>query len=173
MLYTLLLFLHFIGLICGMGGAFVTDYLFFKFLADAKISNYEQYIIKTVSNFIVFGTMLLLISGIGLILVDISILYKPLFILKLFLVLIIFLNGIFLHFKVIKDLSTYNFKTNKKFNLNIKTLLGGVLSFITWIYILFIAVTKGFYLNILTLFSIYIFFLLFTFILVYTKKYNK
>lgn len=106
----LLVIVHLIGVALGVGGATITDILFFKFLKDFRISHEENDILHTVSQVIWFALALLIVSGIGLYLPEASALNQtPKFLAKVFAILIIILNGAFLNLIVSPKLVRISF----------------------------------------------------------------
>lgn len=71
-LRTLLVIVHVIGAVIGAGAATVGDYLFFKFSRDKRVDKDELRIIKTVSELVWVGLLILLLSGFGFLLLYIS-----------------------------------------------------------------------------------------------------
>lgn len=85
---------HLIGVALGLGGATITDILFFKFLKDNKISGLESGVLKTLSKVIWVALGILVLSGLAL--------YLPYadrlngsakFLVKMVVVLVIIING--------------------------------------------------------------------------------
>lgn len=94
----LFIFLHLVGVAIGVGGATISDTLFFKFLKDFKISAFESDTLHTLSQIIWTGVALLWLSGFGIFLTDIAkYSNSSKFLTKVFVVLIITLNGALLH----------------------------------------------------------------------------
>ncbi len=89
---------HAIGAALGLGGATVADILFFKFLKDFRIAEWEADVLKKLSQIIWFALAVLVITGIGLYLPNADILNQtPKFLVKVIIVGIIILNGAFLN----------------------------------------------------------------------------
>lgn len=107
----LLIILHIIGTVLGAGAATVTDYLVFKFSKDLKIDKDEFQILHTISDIIWAGLLLLLITGLGFIALHISDFgtVRNSYSLdkiwaKITIVIILTLNGFFVHYYVLPTL---------------------------------------------------------------------
>jgi uncharacterized membrane protein len=96
--YLYVLMLHNLGFVIGVGGATITDFLFFRFLKDFKLEPKEAEIINSLSPLIWTGLILLIVTGIGLYLPQTERLNdSPKFLAKVIVVGIILLNGIILN----------------------------------------------------------------------------
>ncbi|HEX9664495.1 MAG TPA: hypothetical protein VGA49_01595 [Patescibacteria group bacterium] len=104
--YTFLIISHLIGTALGVGGATASDFLFFKSIKDRQIDRTEFGFLKIVSNLVWAGFLILVFSGFGFLL-----LYRlqlpalapdswQRFWAKMTVVMIIFLNGLVMHWKV-------------------------------------------------------------------------
>jgi len=162
-----IILLHLFGFALGVGGATVSDILFFKFLKDFKISPEENKILKVMSQIIWFGLLIVVISGLGLYLPNMEILNEtPKFLMKMIAVIVIIINGSLLNLlvspKLMKMYVDYH-DPEKSTVLNIikamklrKTAFAlGAVSFVSW-YTAFILgsfdkISLGFW----TLFLIY------------------
>lgn len=101
---------HLAGAAIGLGAATVTDVLFFKFLKDFKISEFEAGVLKILSQVIWFALAIVLISGIGLYLPEISELHEtPKFLVKMIVFLVIIINGSFLNLLITPHLVKISF----------------------------------------------------------------
>ena len=90
--------LHILGAGVGLGSATISDVLFFKFLRDFKISEWEADILGTLSRVIWVSLAILVISGAGLYLPDSALLNEsPKFLAKMIIVAVIIVNGAFLN----------------------------------------------------------------------------
>ena len=93
--------LHNIGFILGLGGATITDIMFFRFLKRGVISQEQKETMDTLSNVIWIGLSILILSGIMLYLPEqarLSVSSK--FLTKLVVVATLTVNGFFLNFLV-------------------------------------------------------------------------
>jgi len=113
----LILIFHNIGFALGLGGAVLTDFFFFKFFKDLRISEDESKTMSMVSEVIWFGLALLVVSGIGLYLPEMVRLNESSkFLVKVIVVGVIIINGIFLNLKISPQLVniSYGVKHNHK-----------------------------------------------------------
>jgi hypothetical protein len=108
---TVFVILHLIGFAAGFGAAMVSDYLFFRFVKNLKLSHLELSVLSSVSKFVWFGLGLLYLSGGAIFLSDPE-LYgnSSKFLLKMFVVLIITINGTVLHFYIKPRLKKIDWK---------------------------------------------------------------
>ena len=114
-----LVILHIIGTALGVGSATVSDYLFFTFTRNGKLTKDEFATLKTVSNVVWVGLFILVLSGLGFVLLYLSGheavqgVYSPDKIwAKVTMVSIILINGLVLHRKV---LPLFEKRLNKTF----------------------------------------------------------
>lgn len=141
----LIIILHLTGFALGVGGATITDILFFKFLKDFNISSEENKILKIMSQIIWFGLLIVVISGLGLFLQDMeTLMASSKFLLKILVVVIIILNGsllnLFVHPKLIRMNIGSTDNNNPKVVLDVKkttrlrkiAFASGAISFISW-----------------------------------------
>lgn len=90
--------LHLLGLAFGLGGATIADVLFFRFLKDLQISEKESEALSVVSKMVFFGLALLILSGLGIFLsAPETYMNSSKFLIKMFIVLVVSLNGLILH----------------------------------------------------------------------------
>jgi hypothetical protein len=139
---------HFLGLALGLGGATVTDVLFFNFLKDFSITRKEADVMRVLSNIIVGGLVLLFLSGILLYLSDVpKYNASPAFTAKMLLVMIITLNGILMHKYVAPHMVHLSF-TSKSASMEILhhrrrvAFAMGAVSFTSWYFVFFLSMLK-------------------------------
>lgn len=90
--------LHIFGAVLGAGGAYVSDIMFLSSVKDRVISVVELKFMKIGSRFVWFGLTLLILSGLLLLNTNPELyLHSSKFLLKMFVVLTILLNGIVFH----------------------------------------------------------------------------
>lgn len=106
-MHIFLVILHIIGVSLGVGGATISDFLFFKTIKDGRIERTEFDLLKMASSVVWIGLTLLAFSGVGLLLFERlvphgheSLVYSAPFLAKMTIVLVIFLNGLVMHWKV-------------------------------------------------------------------------
>lgn len=144
----LLLSGHFLGLALGLGGATVTDILFFNFLKDFSISKKEADVMRVLSNIIVVGLVLLFLSGIFLFLSDIP-KYRAsdAFTAKMLIVMVITFNGILMHKYIAPHMVHLSFKNRTKalqlLHHRRRIAFGmGAVSFTSWYFVFLLSMLK-------------------------------
>lgn len=96
-----LLGLHVLGMALGLGGATITDVLFFRFLRDFRVSEKENEVFRILSQMLWFALIVIILSGIGLFLPDSErLLNSPKFLVKMLVVAVIIVNGAILNILV-------------------------------------------------------------------------
>lgn len=163
---SLILFLHITGLALGVGGSWVLDSFIIK-NRSVIISKEKYQIIEFVSRLVIIGLILLWVSGLLFLLY--YFLYTPLYLSnqkvwgKLFIVMVLTINGYFIHSIVIPKIkgiigSTLISSFTKKEMLQL-TLIA-VISFLSWLFPIIIGVTSSLNFNITAL-EIILFYLAF------------
>lgn len=95
----LLLVIHNLGTVLGMGGALISDILFFSFLSDGKISRKEVEVLHVMKSVVLYSLAVILLSGIGMVVSHPQrYIGSTPFLIKMTMVVVITLNGIALHF---------------------------------------------------------------------------
>ena len=92
---TILLIGHVIGVALGVGGASVSDVLFVTSIADRRIDRSELKLLRIASKVVVFGLVLLAVTGVGFIVTGSPL--SPRFWAKMTIVLIASINGYVMH----------------------------------------------------------------------------
>ncbi len=141
--------LHVLGVCVGLGGATITDVLFFKFLKDFRISNKEADVMRTLSHVIVGALFLILISGVALYLPAMA-KYNasPAFIAKMTIVVVLTINGLFLHEYVSPKLVRLSFTAHHQPTPRLRRLRHlafalGAVSATSWYFTFFLAMLKS------------------------------
>lgn len=110
-----ILMIHLLGFALGVGGATITDVLFYRFLKDFKITKEEDNILRIMSQVIWFGLFLSILSGIGLYLPEVAELNESSkFLVKAVIVGIITINGAFLNLFISPKLIDMSFRNDDK-----------------------------------------------------------
>lgn len=144
-----LVMLHLLGFALGVGGATINDILFFRFLKDYQISKKENATLKIMSETIWFGLFLAIISGVGLYLPNMEILNESSkFLVKVFIVGIITINGAFLNLYIAPHLIKISFKdahtkTTPVTHLRKIAFVSGAISFVSWYSVFFLGTIKS------------------------------
>jgi uncharacterized membrane protein len=106
----IVLVLHAVGAAVGLGGATIADVLFFRFLKDFKISEWESEVLAALSQIIWFALAVLVVTGAGLYFSDMEALHKSSkFLVKVIAVGVIIVNGAFLNLLVSPKLVQISF----------------------------------------------------------------
>lgn len=144
--------LHLLGLALGLGGATITDLLFFNFLRDFIISKKEAEVMGILSNVIMGAILLLYISGAALYLSDMPRFNaSPAFLSKVIIVVVLSINGILMHKHVAPHMvylsfllhpirSQHELQRLRKFAFAM-----GAISFTSWYSVFFIATLKSYF----------------------------
>lgn len=105
-----LVILHAFVAAVGVGATTVTDVLFFKFLKDYRISSEEVSIMNTLSRVLWIAIFMLILTGVGFVYLDYpGIFENTKFVAKIFVVGIIFVNGLVLNFVISPKLMNISF----------------------------------------------------------------
>jgi uncharacterized membrane protein len=140
--------LHVLGVCVGLGGATITDVLFFKFLKDFRISNKEADVMRTLSHVIIGALVLILLSGMALYAGDMAKynMSHP-FIAKMIIVLVLTINGMVLHEYVSPKLVRLSFAAHHHPTPKLRALRHlafalGAVSATSWYFTFFLAMLK-------------------------------
>lgn len=108
--HDLIVIFHVFGVAIGLGGATIADILFFKFLKDFRISEWEADVMRTLSQTIWFALAILVLTGLGLYLPEAEELNQSAkFLVKMIVVAVIIVNGVFLNLLVAPKLVKISF----------------------------------------------------------------
>lgn len=158
----IILGLHLFGVILGVGGASITDILFFKFIKDFRISSDEATIISVVSQIIWFGLAILILSGIGLYLPEADRFNQSSkFLVKVVAVGVILVNGAFLNLVVAPRLIHITFggphhhKSGELKHLRKVAYALGAISITSWYCAFILGLIKSIPLSFTTLVSVF------------------
>jgi uncharacterized membrane protein len=154
---------HILGAVIGAGGAYLSDAIFLSSTQDKTINKTEFRFMKLGSIFVWSGLVLLILSGALLFSTNPEgYLASSKFLLKMFIVLIIFINGIFFHIfhfpKIYRHVnhhypSSDEFMRNKKF-----LIISGVISITSWTFALVLGVLRSIPITFAEGFLVYIIF---------------
>ncbi len=143
--------MHIVGVILGMGGATITDILFFNFLRDFRISKKEAEVMHVMSNIIMGALGVIYISGIALFLSDPDAFSQSsAFIAKTIIVVIITINGVAMHKFIAPHMVKFSFmhhpmKAKQAIHRMRAIAFGmGAISFTSWYSVFFIAMLKSY-----------------------------
>ncbi|WP_114749069.1 hypothetical protein [Pleomorphovibrio marinus] len=137
---------HLLGMILGLGGTFILDILIFHFLRDFKINKQEAVIMHLISQLIIIGLILLIVTGFALFLTDTeSYLASGRFLMKMTAVLVLTVNGLILNFYMmpeIEKLSLTKEDLDKYQPIKKVAFAVGAVSMISWFAAFFFAMIK-------------------------------
>lgn len=110
-LKTMMIAGHLIGLCLGLGGAVLMDAIIFRFFHQQKISEDQISIFSFLSKLLTVGLIILWLTGLGFLAIyyvqDASKLANPKIWGKVSIVVILTLNGAFLHYKILPMLQSF------------------------------------------------------------------
>lgn len=141
-------FLHLAGLALGVGGAWILDLFIVKHLKQ-KITKDNYQVIDFVSKWVSVGLFLLWISGFFFI--AYYYFFKPELLSnqkvwsKIFIVIILTINGIFVHYTILPKLKAAinkNLINSLSDQEVIKTICIGTISFVSWLFPIVLGVTE-------------------------------
>lgn len=102
--------LHLFGAALGIGGATISDVLFFRFLKDFRISEWESEVLHALSQIIWFALAVLLLAGLALYLPEAGELNQSAkFLVKMIVVAVIIVNGALLNILIAPKLVKISF----------------------------------------------------------------
>lgn len=136
------LILHLFGVAVGAGAAFTSDFIFFACLQDKKVSKDEFHILKTASNAVWIGLVLLVFSGLGLFFLNSAeLLASSKFLAKMTIVLVLLVNGIVFgmkHLPAIRGRIGKPFFGKRKVGTGEYSFLfvSGVISVVSWVFVI-------------------------------------
>lgn len=176
--HNVLTIFHLFGVVIGMGGALMSDFMFFSSIHDEKISHTEIRFLKLGSLAVWLGLTLIIISGLLLFGENPDrYLNSPKFLAKMTIVLVLIVNGIIFHFIHIPRLFRHagaHFPSSDEFMRKASLLLiSGAVSMISWFSALILGVLKNPPYTYFQIMAIYLFVLAFGIItvLLFKKKF--
>ena len=126
---TLYTILHIIGVAIGAGGAFAADRIFWESVRDKKISATEKRFLILASSSVWIGLTVLVVSGVGLFLIDPDYyINSDKFLAKMTVVGVIVLNGASFHLKHIPGIIA------NRGTMSAAVFASGGISATSWIY---------------------------------------
>ncbi len=134
--------IHVLGAVIGMGSAIMSDLLFNFYSKDRKLNDTEKSTLRFLSNIVWIGLIFIILSGIGLFLSNPEkYMASHKFISKILVMVVLLVNGIFLH-KVVSphfdDKGLLKFK-NRRGTRQIAFICGAI-SLISWTIVLILGI---------------------------------
>lgn len=159
---SLITILHLFGVALGIGGATITDILFFRFLKNYRISKGEKAILEICSKFLWLALLILFITGIGLFSLDSeNLILNGKFQMKMIALGVIFVNGVVLNMivtpwllKIPFDAPSRAISSKVRLMRHLSFMLGAV-SFVSWYFIFAISALRDVVLPLGPLFILY------------------
>jgi len=141
---SIIILVHILFVVVAVGAVTVVDYLHLVGLRKKKIEKNLSEIYPKLSTLINFSLFLIYLTGIFLVYKKPELLSSPLFIVKMFLVLLVTVNGIYLQKKVSPNLNLCVIKGTKYCSKGVlySSAIFGSISIVTWYSILILAFTK-------------------------------
>jgi hypothetical protein len=134
---------HLFGLVLGLGGAVVLDVMIFHFLNNFTISNREAVIMHLISQMIILGLILLIVSGAALTLTDPQGYFEnPRFLMKMTAVGVVTINGILLNLFVVPRMEQISFQqreSERPDGLISGAFVAGAVSMVSWFSVFILA----------------------------------
>jgi len=166
---TLITIIHLLGVAFGVGGAFMSDLMFFRTVKDKEISKTEMDFLHLGSILVWTGLFLLVASGVALFFLDPQYyLNSSKFLAKMSIVGILIINGVLLHIiqiPLLKRHIGHHFPSSDEFIRKRLFLLGsGVVSMVSWVSALILGALRNVpysYQTIMTIYAILVLFGLF------------
>lgn len=141
--YSIITVLHVVSAAIGVGAAAANDSVFMGAIRNRRISNDQFVLIRKASNVLIGGLVILILSGVALLHLNVQLWSMPHFQAKMTVVLILLINGVAFHARVIPMLKEYSDITMpKQFITSRQWLLAitGSTSAVSWFSALIIAV---------------------------------
>ncbi|MBS9525084.1 hypothetical protein KIH41_10885 [Litoribacter ruber] len=137
---------HLLGMVLGLGGTTVIDIMIFHFLRNFKINNQEAVIMHLISQIIIIGLILLIVSGVALFLTDIEgYLSNDRFMMKMTVMVVVILNGGVLNLYItpaLEEISLLKKDLQKNNTLKKTSFAVGAISMLSWYSAFFFAMIK-------------------------------
>lgn len=137
---------HLLGLAMGLGGTLVVDIMFTHFMRNYAISARESVIMHLISQMIIFGIFLLILSGVALYLPAAeSFNENPRFIMKMIVVLIVIINGGVLNLYLTPKMKKISLVDEEKHRYETLTRISfalGAISIVSWLAAFLLALLK-------------------------------
>jgi uncharacterized membrane protein YhdT len=137
---------HMLGVAMGLGGTLVIDIMFSHFMKKYTISKRESVIMHLISQMIIFGLFLLILSGIALMIADFTRFNEnPRFLMKMIVVLVVMINGGLLNLYLTPQMKKISLKEKDRGNYEKLTRISfalGAVSIVSWLAAFLLAMLK-------------------------------
>jgi hypothetical protein len=138
--------IHLLGVVLGLGATTVVDIMFIHFIQNLKIARRESVIMHLLSQMIILGLILIMLSGVAIFLTDIDgYLDSPRFMMKMTAVLVAAVNGLALNLYVTPKMEKISLLEEQRGQheklKSVSFALGGI-SIVSWYSAFFLAMIK-------------------------------
>lgn len=137
--------LHILSMAIGLGGATISDIMFFRFLKDYRISKKEAEVLDVLKTVVLSAMFVIIFSGFALYIPSRDVLNTSApFLIKVLATAVLFVNGMVLHMYIAPHLLHVNLRNHKRMGRGWHKLafaLGGI-SLCSWYSIFGIAMLK-------------------------------
>lgn len=146
---TFIIVLHLIGLCIGLGGAWIMDLILFRFFQKQDITQEKVDLLHFMSKLVTIGLVLLWVSGLAFLAIyyldDAAKLANQKIWGKFAIVVVLTLNGIFLHLKVIPMIHSFvggKLYDRSSYSQKLTMFGAGVVSAVSWVVPFVLGVSK-------------------------------
>ncbi len=155
---------HVLGVVIGMGAALISDFLFSFYAHNKKLSHFETRTLRVLSNTVIFGLCIIIVSGVGIFLLDIDkYMNSTKFLAKMTILLVLIINGFILHSYISKSMIKKGFLSLHKYtNIRKLAFACGATSIVSWCSLMSLGVIDSITFSYTTLITIYISILVFS-----------
>lgn len=163
--YIFLIITHIIGTALAVGGATISDFLFFRILKTNRLSEDGFEFLHIISNVIWAGFLILIFSGFGFFMLyrlsfpEAGAIYDPRLWMKLTISAVILFNGLLMHWKVFPALKSSigdNVCSGEFIKKKTVMFTTGAISIVSWYTALILGAWRGLSLSYLNILGIYI-----------------
>ena len=141
-LFVVALVAHILAVMVAVGTVTVTDYLHILGLRNARLEKESLFVFPSLSHLIRFCLFVIYITGILLVIGKPELLQSSLFLLKMFLVVLVTINGYILHHTILPRVRESIRKKTHDLGLLKQSAFSGSLSLVSWYAIVILALTK-------------------------------
>lgn len=147
MIQQIFTYTHLIGFALGFGGAIVSDAIFFNSIKDKHITKTEYRFMALGGKLVWLGLAILLLSGIGLVWIKPELLSSSKFLIKMFVVVVIAVNGLIFHKSHLPHIFShlgipFHKSTSFKQRSHLLT-FSGVISVVSWLFATFLGASSS------------------------------
>ncbi|MFO7721480.1 MAG: hypothetical protein R6W85_13725 [Gillisia sp.] len=138
--------IHLLGLVMGLGGTLIVDIMFSHFMRNYNITARESVVMHLISQMIIFGLILLVLSGLALLLPYFWVFAEnPRFVMKMIVVFIVIINGAALNLYLTPKMKNISLLADGKKRYKKLTRISfalGAVSIVSWLCAFLLAMLK-------------------------------